>query len=510
MSGKENGHKVWFIAFLILLFAAGCGDPDLNTEIAGLTPAAASVAPPNGSAGVCSLAVITATFSEAMNSSTINTTTFTVSPGVTGIITHDVTDTIFTFTPSSPLAIDTLYTATITTGVRNTFGNALASDFVWSFRTAANGCNPPPTVTSVTPANGATGVCSLAVINATFSEAMNTATMNATTFTVTGVTGIITHDVTDTIFTFTPTSPLAINTLYTATITTGVRDTFGNGLASDFVWSFRTAANGCNPPPTVVSVTPANGATGVCPNTIVTASFSEAMDQSSIDGTTFTLMGPGSAIVAGQVSYDGLSNSAIFTPSSSLPLNTLYTATITTGVRDMFGNALASDSVWTFTTGANSCQPPPPPISETPPNGSVGVCPNIVIAVTFPQAMDPSTINITTFTVTPGVTGTITPDASNTIFTFTPSSILALSTTYTATITTGATDAFGNALASNFVWTFTTGATSCPPPPPPTVISVSPANGSGSVCPNTVITATFSEEMYAPTINTTTFTVAPE
>src|SRR5439155_1081554 len=159
--------------------------------------------------------------------------------------------------------------------------------------TAANGCNPPPTVVSITPANGATGACSLAVLTATFSEAMNSSTINTTTFTVSpGVTGIITDDVADTIFTFTPSSPLAINTLYAATITTGVRDTFGNGLATDFVWSFRTA-NGCNPPPTVVSVTPANGATGVCPNTIVTASFSEAMDQSSIDGTTFTLMGPG-------------------------------------------------------------------------------------------------------------------------------------------------------------------------------------------------------------------------
>jgi hypothetical protein len=339
---------------------------------------------------------------------------------------------------------------------------------------------------------------------------MNTSSINAATFTVTpGVTGTITHDFTDTIFTFTPSSPLAINTLYTATLTTGIRDLFGNGLASDSVWSFTTAANGCNPPPTVVSVTPLDGASGVCPNTIVTVTFSEAMDQSSIDGTTFTLTGPGSAIVAGQVSYDGSNNTAIFTPSSSLTLNTLYTATITTGVRDMFGNALASDFVWTFTTGANPCQPPAPPISETPPNGSVGLCPNTLVAVTFPQAMDPSTINITTFTVTPGITGTITPDVSNTIFTFTPSSDLALNTTYTATITTGAKDAFGNALASNFVWTFTTGATSCPPPPPPMVISVSPPNGAASVCPNTVITATFSEEMYAPTLNTATFTVAP-
>ena len=385
--------------------ANGCNPP----------PTVVSVTPVNGATGVCSLAVITATFSEAMNVSTINTTTFTVSPGVTGTITHDVSDTTFTFTPSSPLAMNTVYTATLTTGVRDTFGNALASDSVWSFTTAANGCNPPPTVVSVTPANGATGVCSLAVITATFSEAMNVSSINSTTFTLSpGVTGTITHDVSNTIFTFTPSSALAINTVFTATITTGAQDTFGNSLATDFVWSFRTAANGCNPPPTVVSVTPLNGATGVCPNTIVTATFSEAMDQSSIDGTTFTLTGPGSAIVSGQVSYDGLSNTAIFTPSSPLALNTLYTATITTGVRDMFGNFLASDFVWTFTTGANPCQPPAPPISETPPNGSVGVCPNTVVAVTFPQAMDPSTINITTFTVTPGVTGTITPDASNT------------------------------------------------------------------------------------------------
>src|SRR5256885_574100 len=156
----------------MLLFVTGCGDPDRNTETAGLTPTVVSVTPPNGSAVVCSLAVITATFSEAMNISSLNATTFSVSPGVTGIITHDVSNKIFTFTPSSPLAINTVYTATLTTGVRDTFGNALGSNSVWSFSTAANGCNPPPTVVSITPANGATGVCSLAVITATFSEAM--------------------------------------------------------------------------------------------------------------------------------------------------------------------------------------------------------------------------------------------------------------------------------------------------------------------------------------------------
>ena len=272
MSGKENPHKVWFIAFLMLLFVTGCGDPDRNTETAGLTPTVVSVTPPNGSAVVCSLAIITATFSEAMDPATINTTTFTVSPGASGIITHDVSNTIFTFTPSTSLALSTVYTAAISTRARNLFGVGLARSFVWSFTTAANACTPPPVVISVTPLNGVTGVCSLAVITATFSEAMNPATINTTTFTLSlGVTGIISHDVSNTIFTFTPSSPLAINTIYSATITTGVRDTFGNALATDFVWSFRTAANGCNPLPTVISETPANGSAGVCSNTVITA-----------------------------------------------------------------------------------------------------------------------------------------------------------------------------------------------------------------------------------------------
>jgi hypothetical protein len=161
--------------------------------------------------------------SEAMNPATINTTTFTLT-GVSGIITHDVTNTIFIFTPSSPLAVNTVYTATLTTGVRDTFGNGLASYFIWSFSTASNGCDPPPNVVSVTPAIGATGVCSLAVIIATFSEAMNPSSINTTTFTVApGVTGTITHDVSNTIFTFAPSSPLAVNTVYAATVTTGPR-----------------------------------------------------------------------------------------------------------------------------------------------------------------------------------------------------------------------------------------------------------------------------------------------
>ena len=390
----------------------------------------------------------------------------------------------------------------------------------------ATGCSDPdragnnpgvtaPTVNSVIPASGATGTCASAAVTATFSKAMNPSTINATTFTLTGpasapVAGQVTYDATNNTAIFTPTNTLALNTAYTATITSAARDMFGNQLASNRVWSFTTGNTMCQPGlPAVISVVPAGGSATACANTIVTATFNQAMNPSSIDGTTFTLTGPGTTPVAGQVTYDAASNTAIFTPPGALALSTLYTSTITTGVQAMSGGSLAANFVWTFSTAATACQPPAPPVSVTPPNGATAACQNSVIAVTFPQAMNPATINQTTFKVTPGVTGTVTHDVTNKIFTLTPSANLALNTNYTGTITTGATDMFGNALASNFVWTFTTADTACAGAPPPAVIAVAPADGALGVCPNSVVTATFNEAMNPVTINNLTFTVTP-
>jgi len=353
---RRYNHKICFTAFLLLIFAAGCSDPDKAGVNSTVTPpTVASVSPASGANGVCPNATVTATFNKAMNPSTINATTFTVAPGVNGTITHDSTNTIFTFTPSSSLALSTVYTATITTGAKDMFGNALATNFVWTFTVGANPCQPP-TVISVTPPNGTVGVCPSTVVTATFSEAMNPATINATTFTLTGpgttpVAGVVTYAVSTA--TFTPSSPLALNTLYTATITTGAQDVFGNALASNFVWSFTTGSAPCLP--TVISVAPPNGAAGICPGTVVTATFSEAMKPSTINTTTFTLTGPGIAPVAGAVTYVASSDVATFTPNSPLALNTLYTATITTGAQDLAGDPLASDYVWTFTTSVTAC-----------------------------------------------------------------------------------------------------------------------------------------------------------
>jgi hypothetical protein len=259
--------------------------------------------------------------------------------------------------PSSALALSTTYTATITTGATDTYGITLASNFVWTFTAGANPC-AGPSVLSEVPANGATGVCPSSVIDATFSEAMNPATITDTTFTLMGpgttaVTGVVTY--VGSTATFTPSNPLALNTVYTATITTGVTDAFGNALAGNFVWSFTTSATSCGAP-TVISVAPPNLATAICPNAVVTATFSQAMKSSTINSTTFTLTGPGLTAVPGAVTYVASSDVATFTPTNPLALNTLYTATITTGAQDLAGDPLLSDHVWTFTTSATTCQ----------------------------------------------------------------------------------------------------------------------------------------------------------
>jgi Ice-binding-like/Bacterial Ig-like domain len=103
--------------------------------------------------------------------------------------------------------------------------------------------------------------------------------------------------------------------------------------------------------PTVTTTGPVNNATGVSRNNAVALTFSEAMDPSTINSSTFTVM-QGTTPVAGIVSYSG--KTATFTPTNTLAAATTYTCTLTTGAKNMAGNALASNMVWKFTTGGST------------------------------------------------------------------------------------------------------------------------------------------------------------
>jgi uncharacterized protein (TIGR03437 family) len=108
-------------------------------------------------------------------------------------------------------------------------------------------------------------------------------------------------------------------------------------------------------PPTVISTVPVNGSTGITIGSNITATFSEPVNPLTITTATFTLQ-QGATPVSGNVTYSG--TLATFTPLSVLIPLTAYTATITNAVRDLAGNALASNYVWSFTTAAAAVSPP--------------------------------------------------------------------------------------------------------------------------------------------------------
>jgi YVTN family beta-propeller protein len=99
-----------------------------------------------------------------------------------------------------------------------------------------------PVVISTTPASGATTVSTNTLITATFSKDMDATTITAGTFTVSGVAGAVSYNATTRTATFTPSTTLSDSITYTATVTTGVKDTKGNSLASDFTWTFTTTS----------------------------------------------------------------------------------------------------------------------------------------------------------------------------------------------------------------------------------------------------------------------------
>lgn len=123
------------IAFAFVLLFSGCAEDDFN-EVDGLCPLVLSTVPEDGDIDVPLNQVITATFNEKMNPTTITGASFTVSANSTlidGTVTYS--NLTATFTPSSLLDEDTEYTGTITTLAKDERGNALQENYVWSFVT---------------------------------------------------------------------------------------------------------------------------------------------------------------------------------------------------------------------------------------------------------------------------------------------------------------------------------------------------------------------------------------
>jgi hypothetical protein len=136
---------------------------------------------------------------------------------------------------------------------------------------------------------------------------------------------------------------------------------------------------------------------------------------------------------------------------------------------------------------------PPTVSSVTPSDNSTNASVTTIVEAAFSENMAASSIDTSTFTLKQGTTavnGTVTYNSTTKTATFTPSSNLSYSTTYTAAITTGVKDMAGNNMQSNYSWSWTTGTASSDTTAPDTSITAQPSNPSNSTSPSFSFTST--------------------
>jgi hypothetical protein len=252
-----------------------------------------------------------------------------------------------------------------------------------------------PTVTVIAQTNGVGTNRSIGIL---FSQPMDPATINSSTFAIAGVSGKVTYDATNRIAAFKSLVDFAPKTTYHATVTTGAKNLHGIGLAATFAFSFTTRSTKDLSPPEIVSVIIGAGCTPT-----IKIKFDEQMDSLSINSSTVAVID-----VTGTVTYDPVSQTATLSPTNLLP-DTAYTLTVTPVVKDMGGVPLAAAFYQSFTTGACDTGGAAPIVlcpdignfsvlagtqvtntGSTVVNGDVGVYPGSVVTG-FPPGVDDAT-----------------------------------------------------------------------------------------------------------------------
>ncbi len=310
-----------------------------------------------------------------------------------------------------------------------------------------------PTVTTRSPAPGATGVLTGTPITATFNEPVTPQGVSYAVSNAGGaVAGSVGYDAATRTARFTPTAPLAAGTTYSVTLS-GAQDAAGNVMLPDS-WNFTTI-----PPdtvkPTVTTHLPATAAVDVVRTTAVSATFSEPIQAGT---PSVTMSGPVGAIT-GTTSYDADAHTASFAPTTTLGASTTYNVTVS-GAADTAGNVMDPVS-WAFTTVAADTTKPTV-TDRSPAPGATSVAVGTTVTTTFSEAVQQPTIAISVVpTGGTAVAGTTTYDTATRRATFAPSSPLAGQTQYTVTVS-GARDTEGNTMDA-VSWSFTTGsASTCP------------------------------------------------
>lgn len=504
---------------------------------AGDAPTVTKINPANGATSVPVTASVEATFSTDITPGVTNVKVTKHSDGstVAGVVGNESQGSLVTFMPSQSLAPGTTYDVEVS-GAQNLAGVPMSGSFTSSFTTSgATAC--PCSLLSSTSTPGLvdsndTGAVTLGLRFASsvngvvtglryYRAAANTGVHKGALWSSTG-TKLAELTFTDgaagwTTATFsTPVSITADSTyvasyyapnghysadldfytnVYTNTplrsVGSGGVYTYADGFPSS---NFRQANyyvdvlfdTASDTPPSVSTTTPASDATSVLLDSAVSATFSKAITESSINFTVATAS-DGNAI-SGQVAYDSATGKVTFTPTTKLLINTKYRATLT--ANSASGVAMTAPKVWEFTTTA---VPPASVTAVSPLDAAVGIDPASTVTATFSDSTKASSVALTLKKGSTAVAGTTTYDPTTRVATFTPTSPLDSLTDYTASAMASNTDDV--AMSAAKTWTFTTKDTV-----PVNFSTLSPASAATAVALNSTVTAVASKAIDQSTL----------
>lgn len=464
--------------------------------------------------------IVTITMSEAMLPASINTTNVTVSPAIDyDVFLNPVNSSQIIINHSVLFSYNTLYTITlISGGVKDTSNNGIAAPFVFDFTIEVQPSIPDvgaPTVSSIDPVNGATGVVRNKTISITMSEPILEASITTTNIVLAPLIAYsVFRDPTNTSkIILDPSADLPASQLHTITLTAnGIKDLSDNGVAAQ---SFNFTTEAAPPPadvtpPTITARSPAISATNVTVDSDITVDFNEAL-LVPIPANSFELFAPGPTEVTAVTITEENGNAKLrMNPNSNLSFNTAYTVFVRTTIEDAAGNNLASQSSWSFTTAAAPPAvdtTPPTVIAQTPTSGSLNVARNTTIIVDFSESMDTSTVHgnsVELYRVSNSqkLVGSIAFSSisgqSNRRVTLTPTALLEYGVQYQAFVRTTVKDVAGNALALEVNWLFTVTTALA-------IVARTPASSASNQSTTTNITVDFNKAINTATVTTSTF-----
>jgi methionine-rich copper-binding protein CopC len=467
-------------------------------------PAVVRSSPTSGATGVPRNVVVEVELSEALDPTTVNSTNVFLQqyvypyPVVPATVSLVGGGRVIRIVPDAELLASTPYFFTLTTGVRDLDGQALFG-FNLFFTTSAESDVTGPTVQSVTPPDGATGVGTNASIRLVFDEAVDPISVNETTVqvsdgTTTAMACTISFANGDREVVIVPHAPLGDSRPFTIVVD-GVVDLAGNGVTPRTT-GFTTRLGPDTTAAVMVRTTPANGSGDVPVNAVLEAEFDEPIDGSSLGSVR--LYDNSVGYVTGTPSLDPGGRIVRFVPDAPLAVSRTFTVYLS-GLRDLAGNV--SNTAFDFTTGTAADTTPPRVMGVSPGDGALDVPINAKVSILFDEPIQLLSIDQVT------LTGTGPVDLNRSLYrllTLTPRVPLAANTTYTLNIT-GILDLPGNALAAPVTTSFTTGAEA--DLRVPTVSSVVPANAATGVATSTTVEIHFSEPIDRNSVTSSTFQV---